>query len=75
MAVTSTILNTALVIEVSNGLDNNGNKKWKKLTFQGVKQEAPLQNIYDVAVEFNIALGLEARGFHLTQNVGLTNQS
>lgn len=72
MAVTSAILNSTLVIEASNGVDDNGNEKWTKKSFQGVKTDANVEFIHDVATAISGVLGVNTRGFHLMNKVVLT---
>ena len=49
MALSKVVNETALVIEVENGVDASGDVKYSKKTFSGVKSDAEIQNIYDVA--------------------------
>lgn len=72
MAVTSMILNSTLVLETSNGVDDNGNEKWTKKSFQGVKTDANVELIHDVATAISGVLGVTTRGFHLMNKVVLT---
>ena len=65
MAVSKSIQSTALLIEVSSGINNKGELQFKKNSFSNVMPDAKPENVYNVAKALCEILSGETRRVYL----------
>ncbi len=58
---------TTLSIEVEDGVDSNGDPKYKKKSFSNIKEEAVLENIYTVAEAISIVLDANTGNYYINE--------
>jgi len=73
MAVNKVLNATSLSIEVQSGTDAAGLPIFKKKSFTGVKVDAAVQNVYDVAVAISGVINNAVRDYYVNDTSKLTN--
>lgn len=73
MAVSKTISETSLSIEVQKGTDKAGDPIFTKKTFANVKTDATPQNIYDVAEAIKAVMSVKTRDYFVNESSSLVN--
>ncbi|MFT8344486.1 DUF1659 domain-containing protein [Clostridium beijerinckii] len=73
MAVTKSIENASLSIEVQSGTDKAGDAIYSKKTFSNLKTDAPAQNIYDVADAIKNVMEASTRDYFVNESSTLVN--
>ena len=58
---------TTLSIELQDGVDSNGDPKYKKKNFSNIKEEAVLENIYTVAEAISIVLDANTGSYYINE--------
>ena len=70
MAALKTFESKKMSIEMENGIDKDGNPKYKKKNFSNVKEEATLDAMYAVAEAIAPLLNVNTNNYYVTE-VGL----
>ena len=65
MAVSKIVKETSLNIEVEKGVDKSGDPIYSKRTFSNLRNDADLQNSYDVATAIKNVLEADSRNVSL----------
>ena len=73
MAVTKTVSETSLSIEVQKGTDKSGDPIFTKKTFSNVRNDVDEKNAYDVAEAIKAVLEASARSTSLNVSSKLIN--
>jgi hypothetical protein len=73
MAVSKIVKETSLNIEVEKGVDKTGDPIYSKRTFSNLRNDADLQNAYDVATAIKNALEADSRNVSLNVSSDLIN--
>ena len=67
MASLKTFESKTLSIEVENGVDKDGNPKYRKKNFSNIKEEAVLDNIYAVAEAISPLLNANTGNYFINE--------
>jgi hypothetical protein len=73
MAVSKIVKETSLNIEVEKGVDKTGDPIYAKRTFSNLRNDADLQNAYDVATAIKNVLEADSRNVSLNVSSDLIN--
>lgn len=74
MAVNKLPTSVSLAISVQNGVDSNGDPKYSKKSFSGVKSDADPANILAVGNAIAAVLENESNGCYLTETSLIVTQ-
>jgi len=74
MAVKKLPTTISLAISVQNGVDANGDPKFSKKTFSGIKADADSANILAVGKAITAVLENESNGCYLSETSLLVNE-
>lgn len=74
MAVKKLPATISLVLEVQNGVDSNGNPKYSKKSFSGVKAGSDPENVLAVGTAISAVLANDTNGCYLSETSLLANE-
>lgn len=74
MAVKKLPTSISLAISVQNGVDSNGDPKYSKKSFSGVKADADPANVLAVGQAISTVLENESNGCYLSETSLLANE-
>lgn len=67
MAVNKVLDNVSLSIETQSGVDKSGDPTFTKKTFSGLRKDAVIENVYDVAEAIKGVLEARTRNYLLNE--------
>lgn len=68
------LLKRSMIINIENGVDENGQTKYKTKTFNGIKEEASLENIHAVGTAVGGLLDAAVKDIELSEKSALNEQ-
>ena len=74
MAVKKLPTTISLALEVQNGVDSNGNPKYSKKSFSGVKADSDPANVLAVGTAISEVLANDTNGCYLTETSLIANE-
>ncbi|MGG7177181.1 DUF1659 domain-containing protein [Clostridium paraputrificum] len=75
MAINKIISSSSLVMEIETGQDKDGKATYKKKTFNGVKTNAAIDDVYAVADAITKVLANDTRDFFLKESSKIESQA
>lgn len=74
MAVNHTILKRYLLVNVENGVNEDGTFKTKSITFSGIRKDAAMADIYNAGAALAGLMDKNAQSFGLSEKGELSSQ-